>query len=301
MSPNLSHRWNFRKSEEVSPAEAPNVVIPPPPPGPPPTIVSGDLIDLGGGEFAGATNFSEFSVAAGLPAGITAFGLGSTSPTTEAIANDSIEGNYFSMDGHSTAAEAFGYGYDAFDNVFLHGEILTRIFVDFDDLVNGRRSIGGAARISGLIGRPSGSPDFDCFTSSLQKLSGSNFRSGGFYVDGGSGSVPVDGLIQETFQNGAWIWIRVRNTEAIGGDPSEDDWVITAWYGSQVDPLDISGQPGPDGTAVDRFRTITLTDALGWATVFPCDGAQQRIAFLSFSTDPTVTPPPLPATVIGGP
>ncbi len=299
MSPIQSNRWNFKTSKEVSPALAPNVVIPPPPPPPPPTIVSGDLIDLGGGEFAGATNFSEFSVAAGLPSGITQFGIGSTSPTTHEIANDATEGNYFSMDGHSSDVRAFGYGFDAFDNVFLHGEILVRVFVNFD-LQDFRRSIGGAARISGLVGQPSGSPDFDCMTSALQKLAGTNFRSSGLYVNNGSGSIPVDGLIQETFQNQAWIWIRVRNSQSIP-DPSEDDWIITAWYGSQVDPLDISGQPGPDGTAFDRFRTIGATDALGWAVADFCDQGEQRIAFLSFSTDPTVIPPPLPATVIGGP
>lgn len=294
MSPNLSHRWSFGASEEVLPAEAPDVVIPPPPPPPPPTIVSGDLIDLGGGEFAGATNFSEFSVAAGLPSGITQFGIGSTSPTTHEIANDATEGNYFSMDGHSSDVRAFGYGFDAFDNVFLHGEILVRVFVNFD-LQDFRRSIGGAARISGLVGQPSGSPDFDCMTSALQKLAGSNFRSSGLYVNNGSGSLPVDGLIQEPFQNQAWIWIRVRNFE--DANPARDAWIITAWYGD----IDAGGQPGPDGTTTNRTRTISGVDALGWAVADFCDQGEQRIAFLSFSTDPTVTPPPLPATVIGGP
>lgn len=292
MTKPLSNRWDFRASKEVDPADAPVVVIPPPPPPPPPTIVSGDLIDLGGGEFAGATNFSEFSVAGGLPSGITQFGIGSTSPTTHEIANDATEGNYFSMDGHSSDVRAFGYGFDAFDNVFLHGEILTRVYVNFDEETF-RRSIGGAARISGLVGQPSGSPDFDCFTSALQKLAGSNFRSSGLYVNNGSGSIPVDGLIQETFQNQAWIWIRVR----ISPDGDRDAWVITAWYGDS----NAGGQPGPDGTADNRFRTIDVVDALGWAVADFCDQGEQRIAFLSFSTDPTVTPPPLPATVIGGP
>ena len=299
MSPNLSHRWNFKASEEVSPAEAPDVVIPPPPPGPPPTIVSGDLIDLGGGEFAGATNFSEFSVAGGLPAGITAFGIGSTSPVTHAIANDVIEGNYFSMDGHSAAAQAFGYGYDAFDNVFEFGEILVRIRTSWDLLNSFRRSIGGAARISGLVGKPSGSPDFTCFTQSLQ-LNDPTFTDAGLYNLNGNGSVPASGAVQESFVAGQWMWLRIRVSQSIP-DPSEDDWIITSWYGSQVDALDASGQPGPDSVNLDRFRSATGTDALGWATADFADGAEQRISFLSFSTDPTVTPPPLPATVIGGP
>jgi len=287
-----SNRWNFRKSEEVPASEAPSVIIPPPAPPPPPTLVSGDLIDLGGGEFAGATNFSEFSVAAGIPSGITQFGISSTSPTTHEIANDVVEGNYFSMDGQSSDVRAFGYGYDAFDNVFLHGEILARVFVNYD-LEDFRRGIGGAARISGLIGRPEVSPDFDCANSGTQKNAGTNFRSSGLYVDDGSTSLPVDGLIQETFQNGAWIWIRVR----ISPNAAADDWIITAWYGG----ANASGQPGPDGTAVNRFRTISTADALGWAVGEFSDQAEQRIAFLSFSTDPTVVPPPLPATVIGGP
>ena len=116
------------------------------------------------------------------------------------------------------------------------------------------------------------------------------------YVNNGSGPIPVSGLVQETFQNGAWIWIRVRISQSIP-DPSEDDWIITAWYGG----ANASGQPAPDSVNLDRFRTIGATDALGWASADFCDQAEQRIAFLSFSTDPTVTPPPLPATVIGGP
>jgi len=285
MSPTLSHRWNFKESAEVSPAEAPSIVIPPPPPLPPPTLVSGDLIDLGGGKFAGATNFSEFSVAAGLPTGITAFGISSNSPSTVAIVNDSIEGNYFSMDGHSVPSEAWGYGYDAFDNVFDFGEILVRIFCDFDDQTNGRRSIGGAARISGLIGRPEISPDFDTANSGLFVANGPIISSVGTYVDAGSGSLPVSGVMQEAFQNGVWCWLRVRISQSIP-DPSEDDWIVTAWYGSQVDALDASGQPGPDGTAFDRFRTVTPTDALGWAGTAFIDGAEQRISYLSISPSP---------------
>jgi len=291
-----SNRWNFRKSEEVSPLIAPSVIIPPPPPPPPPTLVSGDLIDLGGGEFAGATNFSEFSVAAGIPTGITQFGISSTSPVTHAIANDSIEGNYFSMDGHSTAAEGFGYGYDAFDNVFEFGEILVRIRTVFDDSNNGRRSIGGAARMSGLIGRPEISPDFDCLNQGLSLIS-PVFTDSGLYQDAGSGSLPSSGAVQEIFQTGQWMWLRVR----VSQNGTADDWIITAWYGSQVDALDVSGQPAPDSVNLNRFRTISAVDALGWASAQFCDGAEQRISYLSFSTDPTVTPPPLPATVIGGP
>jgi len=295
----LSHQWRFGASREVSPAEAPDVIIPPPPPGPPPTLISGDLIDLGGGESAGATNFSEFSVAAGLPAGITQFGISSTSPVTHAIANDGVEGNYFSMDGHSTAAEGFGYGYDAFDNVFEFGEILVRIFTQFDLPNSGRRSIGGGARINGLIGRPEIGPDFDCLCQGLS-LNGATFNDNGLYVDAGSGSLPSSGAVQESFVSGQWMWLRLRISQSIP-DPSEDDWIVTSWYGSQVDALDVSGQPGPDSVNLDRFRTISAIDALGWATASFCDGAEQRIAYLSFSTDPTVTPPPLPATVIGGP
>jgi len=294
-----NNRWNFRASEEVDEADAPIVIIPPPPPPPPPTLVSGDLIDLGGGEFAGATNFSEFSVAGGIPSGITQFGISSTSPVTHAIANDGVEGNYFSMDGHSTAAEGFGYGYDAFDNVFEFGEILVRIRTAFDDSNNGRRSIGGAARISGLIGRPEIGPDFDCLNQGLS-LASPTFLDTGLYQDAGSGSLPSSGAVQEIFQTGQWIWMRVRVSQSIP-DPSEDDWIITSWYGSQVDALDISGQPGPDSVNLDRFRTISAVDALGWAAAAFCDGAEQRISYLSFSTDPTVTPPPLPGTVIGGP
>ncbi len=296
MSPNLSHQWNFKESEEVSPADAPSVVIPPPPPPPPPTLVSGALIDLGGGEFAGATNFSEFSVAAGLPAGITQFGIGSTSPVTHAIANDSIEGNYFSMDGHSTASEGYGYGYDAFDNIFEFGEILTRIFTQWDLPNSGRRSIGGAARINGLIGRPEIGPDFDCLCQGLS-LNGATFNDNGLYQDAGSGSLPSSGAVQESFVSGQWMWLRMRVSE----NGADDDWIITSWYGSQVDALDISGQPGPDSVNLARFRTIFGIDALGWANAAFGDGAEQRISYLSFSTDPTVTPPPLPATVIGGP
>ena len=111
---------------------------------------------VGGVDF-GFTDFSEFAVQASLPSGITAFGIcGGESPTDEEIKNDPAEGNYFFMDGHSV--QSWGYGLDAFDAIIDEGELLARIYVN---VVATRRGIGPAMNLSGLIGQPCGSPDFD--------------------------------------------------------------------------------------------------------------------------------------------
>ena len=135
------------------------------------------------GADVGFTDFSEFAVQGTLPAGITAFGIcGGESPTTEEIKNDPSEGNYFSMDGHNV--QSWGYGYDAFDALLSYGELLARVWIN---VVATRRGIGPAINLSGLIGQPCGSPDFDGEGGGVFLRAGVDIESAGSQNNDGSG------------------------------------------------------------------------------------------------------------------
>ena len=240
------------------------------------------------GADVGFTDFSEFAVQGTLPAGITAFGIcGGESPTTEEIKNDPSEGNYFSMDGHNV--QSWGYGYDAFDALLSYGELLARVWIN---VVATRRGIGPAINLSGLIGQPCGSPDFDGEGGGVFLRAGVDIESAGSQNNDGSGSVPINGAdFQETFQNGAWAWQRVRISDAGGGNNA---WEITTWYGALLDePAALDGS----NASAARLVTGAVPGALGWMmTQFGSPGAEQRIAYLSFTSDPTQIGPPEPAT-----
>ena len=182
-----------------------------------PEVVNG--VDIG------YTDFSEFAVQGTLPSGITAFGIcGGESPTDEEIKNDASEGNYFFMDGHSV--QSWGYGLDAFDALLSYGELLARVYVNVSD---NRRGIGPAINLSGLIGQPCGSPDFDGEGGGVFLRAGVDIESAGSVNNDGSGTLPVNGAdFQEAFQNATWAWPRVRITDAGGGNNA---WQITTWYG----------------------------------------------------------------------
>ena len=239
----------------------------------------------------GASDFSEFTVATGLPAGITRFGIGADSPTIFEIENDIVEGNFFSMDGHGV--QAWGFGYDAFFGKIDTGEFLTRVFISFAG--SPRLNVGGCASMSGLIGQPEPGPDFDMWGGSGFLRDGSpafDMEIQGYTSVGGSGSGPLNLInIQEAFQNNAWAWVRVRRV-ANSGDPTKDDWTGTLWYG------DISDEPSsPDGTAVNQVRAISGFAAVGWGLSQFGDLNKQRIAFLSYSGDPAVEVPPVPGDI----
>ena len=235
----------------------------------------------------GFTDFSELAVGPGLPAALTAFGISAQSPTTVAIARDDDEGHYFAMSGHG--GSAWGYGYDAFSGKMEGGEILVRVLCTFPDALIGRRNLGGAASMSGLVGLPDASPDFDCWAGSLVLQAGLDIETNGLMINDGVGSAPLNAVnLQEDFQNPVWCWIRTRKVPN-GGTPANDDWTSTAWYGAYRDE-----PASPDGSSVNQGRTISGFSAIGWAMASLAEVTEQRIAYLAYSADPATEPPPPP-------
>lgn len=238
------------------------------------------------GVICGATDFREFPIASGVPAGITKFALSANAPTIEGIANDVVEGNYFLMDGFGF--DRWGYGHDGFLDCIPFGEMLARIYTNGDPQ---RRGIGPAMNLAGFVGGLSG--DFDGEGGGVINKDAVDFsqpHSAGLQVEQGAEAQPIfDAPFQEPWQQGAWAWQRIRITDIGGG---QSDWEVRTWYG------DIEDEPdNPDGVSSgDPQAVITRPGGLGWFMVpLPAVGFEQRIAFLSFSGDPDIKPPPLPS------
>jgi hypothetical protein len=239
---------------------------------------------LKNGIVVGFTDFSEFSVAAGLPSGITEFGDGVNSPATVAIANDAQEGNYFSMDDHNLF-ESWAFGLDSFFGLIEFGEMLARVFYNPDQ--DNRRTVGPSFSMEGAT------------DVTLRMASGSVSRPGDD-IPQLDGVISIDGTsfvphnandIQEAGQIGSWMWLRIRRTQN-SGTPANDDWQSTGWYG------DIGDEPvAIDGSSLNQSQTQRGLEALGWSGVEFTSVNEQRIAFLSFSADPLLAAPPIPGEV----
>lgn len=234
----------------------------------------------------GFTDFSEFAVAPGVPAGITEYGITPTSPSNIDIALDPVEGNFFAM--FAQGFKSWGFGLDAFDGLMLTGELLARVFLDIP--VNGRKLLGPAANMSGLIGQDEGGADFDNWSGGFFRLDPDEL-SGVFSTNNGSSSNVITVDTQEPWQDDSWAWVRVRRLLNAAEPATQDDWTITAWFG------DLEDEPSsPDGVNIGQVRGQTfLPGAIGWAMPGNA-GAEtpQGIAFLSFSADPILAAPPVP-------
>ncbi len=230
----------------------------------------------------GFTDFSEFTVAAGLPAGITEFGIGTSSPSAVEIVNDAEEGNYFKMTGH--AAAGYGFGLDAFDDQMIFGEMLVRVYNTA--VVFNWSNNGPAWNLDGLVGEPSS--DINWIGGMFQHQNSGPYQTQGIHVTNGSTGVPVTGLMQEVVQVPEWAWLRIRRTENVG-TPSEDDWKITTWFG------DIDDEPATPDAEIDNLTAARrILGAMGWACGLAVATTEQRIAYLAFSDDPDMVPPPVP-------
>jgi hypothetical protein len=231
----------------------------------------------------GFTDFSEFAVASGQPAGITAYGGGSPSPGTNAIANDVVEGNYFTMFGQGF--QSWGFGLDSFFGLMdsAGGELLARVWLDTP--VNGRKLLGPAANMEGTT-----APTFDNWSGGLFRLDPDEL-SGLFVTGNGSSSTAVTGNTQEAWQDGAWVWVRARRVPNATLPATQDDFFVTAWFG------DLADEPASvDGSNIGQPRSFAwLAAAIGWAMPGNAGAeTEQRIAFLSFSADPLLAAPPVP-------
>ncbi len=233
----------------------------------------------------GATDFSEFTVGAGLPAGITGFGV---IPSSVGIDDAPIspsftdEGKYFEMLTPITFNVPWAFKLDAFDGIIEQGELLARVLSNFSTTQN-RRCIGPGMSLTdagGLNGSVSGFQD--AFTSGEVEVSGGRFVGGGV---GTIGFSPISQALQED----DWIWLRIRKVPN-AGTPSNDDWTVTAWYG------DIEDEPAvPDGVLLNVSPTAPRgLFGIGWGYMSPGSSFSQRIAYLSYSENPAVEPPPIP-------
>lgn len=251
---------------------------------------SGVVDEPTSGVFTGATDFSEFTEGAGIPSGITEYGAGSGGggPTAYAIANDAGEGHYFTFSGH--LSNQFGnpppnYGVDAFDGAagLNDIEMLARTWVAAQD-VSGHNMIGPKCSMHST-------PSFAAFGQDLYDRSPNHSTR-----CGNNSSGLGEGSMQEANQYGVWVWQRFQRIFAGG---SSWDVRVKAWFGDLVD----------EPVAWDRedLGVTTSTagphtdEAIGFGFFGNNKNANpQRIAFLSFTTDPTAAAAPTPDDLTGG-
>ena len=237
----------------------------------------------------GFTDFSEFTLTSSLPSGITEYGIGTDSPTGVGVSFDPIEGNYFEMTGMpGPTVVSYGFGIDNFDGLTQFGELLARVYLNI--LTDLQWGGGPCFRLSGLVGEPS--PDMNAAGWTARRDDADAFGgSQGNETNAGSIFVPVNNtFMQEARQNGAWLWVRVRILQN-GAVPGRDDWTVTAWHGSIDDEPSVpDSSPVPITIVTPSSRGV---GAIGWWGLV-LGGAEQRIAYLSFSSDPETVAPPLP-------
>jgi hypothetical protein len=246
---------------------------------------------LKNGVQVGWTDFGEFAVAPGVPAGITEYGITPNSPTDIDIALDPVEGNFFAAFPHGFSG--WGFGLDAFDGLMdlAGGELLARVFLDIP--VNGRKLMGPAANMEGLIGAGEPGADFDNWSGGLFRLDPDEL-SGLFTTSNGSSSNSVTANTQEAWQDNSWMWVRASRVQNAINPLTEDDFFITAWFG------DLADEPASvDGSNIGQARSGTwVAGAIGCAMPGNAGASTpQGIAFLSFSADPLLAAPPLPGEV----
>ena len=249
------------------------------------------------GALVGATNFSEFPLGVGLPAGITAFGSTTSRPDPNLVeigfdgevAEQGVDGRHFAMTGRG--AENWGYGLDSFFGQMDRGEMRAIIRSDFrggfEDF-----PIGAAAGMEGA-----NNADWRAWL-------GTQFLRGGVNDIESSAKATFPGFgntmfqfiaqdLQEPFLDGVNVNVRVRRIANVG-DPSRDDWEIRSWYGG------VGAEPvAPDGTATNQAQSGAGSQAIGWGQLpqGPFNPVLQKIRFLSFSNDPLVEPAPDPSDI----
>lgn len=253
--------------------------------------VSGGVYGTAGGGLYGFTDFSEFGTASGDIAGITFRGTSGDEEAIRGIANDATEGNYH----HYTQAgfDIQMYSLDAFDHVGKIGwkeqtaeqtlteiELLARIYYPSGSF---ERNLGPAFRIArnpsatdtarrGCVGFLS---DLTPDTTHVYRV-----QSTSQSLQGGA-SNPGD-----PFTTGTWHWVRLRATE-----DTANSWTFkcSIWEGGLGDEP-VSWDLDDSGNAL----STTPGELIGWMQIANPKAGSQRIAYLAFSEDPTVTPPPTP-------
>lgn len=270
------------------------------------SLTSGQVYTEGAANY-GFSDFSEFSVASGLPTGLSAY-QGST--TTFSIANDVTEGNYIQATSHTTSTGngGMGFKYDAFVGQGAIGndiEILYRTWFDGDqsdyifgafntimyqgpngeDVTSGRGVIPLLRKVNNIPAqwRPDAWGVINANLTSSATSWGAGLQT--TYPFGEPNDYPTQ----------IWTWVRARITY---GNVISDrtSWKLKWWTGSySEEPVSWDGEgtrPDSDNLAnnplnQDEFGFLVINGNGAWAQPL-------RISYFSFSTDPDTIPPPTP-------
>ncbi len=261
------------------------------------TLQSGVPKTLPSGVTVGATNFSEFPLGVGLPAGITAFGSTTSRPDPNLVEigfdseleEQGLGGQHFAMTGRGP--ENWGYGLDSFFGQMDRGEMRAIVRSDyrggFEDF-----TIGPCAGMEGA-----NNADWRAWIGTQFLRQGVNdiesVYKGTFAGFGNTMFQSIAEDVQEPFIAGLQFQILVRRIPNVG-DPSRDDLEIRSWYGG------VGAEPvAPDGTSSGQQQTGAGAQAIGWGQLpqGPFNPVLQKIRFLSFSDNPLVEPAPAPSDI----
>lgn len=245
---------------------------------------SGD-VTVDGAVAYGATDFSEFAVGAGIPAGLTQVDFQAGDPDSFGIADDPEEGHYFAINTSFGVANRFwAFAVDAFDGGHIGEE-----FGDFEMLA--RTWIPGAAVAThDLLGPACAMQASGWQAMAMQRTSSGPHLS---KVTAKSSSIQT-ALMQEARQDDVWVWQRFRRISA-GGTAYDFYW--KAWFGALEDE-----PAGWDGTSIGTtINVVKFAGAIGFSGQGIPTTEEQRIAFLAFTSDPLNTPPPSGDLGVEGP
>jgi hypothetical protein len=175
----------------------------------------------------------------------------------------------------------WGISYNAFNNLFIHGEFLARLWIATN---TGNRRVLGP-----MIMSADAPAAWDAAVGKIFKRSNVDYESEiGTIINNSGGQVAtVDMKFAE--QAGVWVWCRYQTFE--GNPNTTDGALLKHWYGNLSDE--------PDGwDTVNGSYTRPVANAaaafLGWGMQAVGNADEQRIAYFAFSEDPgvNIVPPP---------
>lgn len=247
------------------------------------TLPSGSVRETAAGVKKAFMDFSQYTVSSGLPSDWKYIGSGG-SPVF-AIANDPSEGNYLKVTGQGFNEQAVLY--QPWDGQCgREVEMLARVWVN---AAVANRRIGGP----GFLIWGTDSTDLNGMAGGVYMRATDDFESTVVEYVNGAGVVPNSADLQEAEQTGVWMWIRWRrdnyNTTPI---PDAADTLVKAWYGTLDDE-----PAGWDSTLTSDPQGIEVpASGIGWFLADLAYSGEQRIAYLSWSSDPA-DPPDEPAPI----
>jgi hypothetical protein len=230
------------------------------------------------GVMRGASDFSEFAVGAGLPAGLTHIGQGA--PAWEVFDGGGTVGRYLEF--VPTFTDSRAVVFDAWSGLMGDsGEIVARVW-SMDHTINNRRIGGGGFCIDGVApNAPAG-------------VGGSMYKRGpgDYEANAISQALGAGGLLPLQCDTAAgepvsqWIWIRMRRLhEAESAGTSQ--WKIKIWTGEWGD------EPGAWDCETNGEEGVTGGPGVGWLLpgAVTTNDRPTRVAFLSWSSEPVAWPP----------